>query len=103
MTLSNNKIVEEKLLQVKRSSPRSYSPEERSTEFRIASAVFAENLSMQRKLRGWTQKKVAEESGLPQSVISNFESGWANPTLENLVILSKAFKLPPKTWFEKIC
>jgi|GEM_PF-6696347 len=95
MTLSKKEIVE-------RISPRSYLPEERSTEFRIASAIFAENLSMQRKLRGWTQKKVAEESGLPQTVISNFESGWANPTLEKLVILSKAFQLPLKNWFEKI-
>lgn len=86
----------------KRISPRSYLTEKRSKEFRIASAVFAENLSMQRKLRGWTQKKVSEESGLPQSVISNFESGWANPTLENLVMLAQAFKLPLKIWFEKI-
>ena len=37
-----------------------------------------------RRKRGWTQKKLAEKTGLNQSEISNLESGQANPTYKTL-------------------
>ncbi|MBK7963096.1 MAG: helix-turn-helix transcriptional regulator [Bdellovibrionales bacterium] len=53
------------------------------------------NLSNQieryRKGRNLTQAELARKIGVPQTVISNFESGWANPSLGNLIKLSQFF------------
>jgi ribosome-binding protein aMBF1 (putative translation factor) len=43
-----------------------------------------------RRKRGWTQKKLAEKTGLNQSEISNLESGQANPTYKTLQTLAAA-------------
>lgn len=43
-----------------------------------------------RRKRGWTQKKLAEKTGLNQSEISNIESGQANPTYRTLQTLAGA-------------
>ena len=43
-----------------------------------------------RQKRGWTQKKLAEKTGLNQSEISTFESGQANPTYKTLQTLAAA-------------
>lgn len=53
------------------------------------------NLSNQverfRKGLNLSQTDLAEKIGVPQTVISNFESGWANPSLSNLIKLSQFF------------
>ena len=43
-----------------------------------------------RRKRGWTQKKLAEKTGLNQSEISTLESGQANPTYRTLQTLAAA-------------
>lgn len=43
-----------------------------------------------RRKRGWTQKKLADKTGLNQSEISTLESGQANPTYRTLQILAAA-------------
>jgi ribosome-binding protein aMBF1 (putative translation factor) len=43
-----------------------------------------------RRRRGWTQKKLAEKTGLNQSEISTLESGQANPTYRTLQTLAAA-------------
>src|SRR5437762_7990646 len=43
-----------------------------------------------RRKRGWTQKKLAEKTGLNQSEISNLESGQANATYKTLQTLAAA-------------
>ena len=43
-----------------------------------------------RRKRGWTQKKLAQKTGLNQSEISTFESGQANPTYKTLQTLAAA-------------
>lgn len=43
-----------------------------------------------RRKRGWTQKKLAEKTGLNQSEISTLESGQANPTFRTLQLLAAA-------------
>jgi ribosome-binding protein aMBF1 (putative translation factor) len=43
-----------------------------------------------RRKRGWTQKKLAQKTGLNQSEISNLESGQANPTYKTLQTLAAA-------------
>ena len=51
-------------------------------------------LNHYRKVYSLTQMELAEKAGIPQAVLSNFESGWANPSLVNLLKLSKFFKIP---------
>jgi ribosome-binding protein aMBF1 (putative translation factor) len=43
-----------------------------------------------RRKRGWTQKKLAQKTGLNQSEISTLESGQANPTYKTLQTLAAA-------------
>ena len=43
-----------------------------------------------RRKRGWTQKKLAEKTGINQSEISTLESGQANPTFKTLQTLAAA-------------
>lgn len=43
-----------------------------------------------RRKRGWTQKQLAEASGVPQAEISRIESGKANPTIATLGQLVRA-------------
>jgi ribosome-binding protein aMBF1 (putative translation factor) len=43
-----------------------------------------------RQRRGWTQKKLADKTGLNQSEISTLESGQANPTYKTLQTLAAA-------------
>lgn len=41
---------------------------------------------------GWTQKKLSEESGVPEQILSNIRSGHANPTLKTLVKIEEALE-----------
>jgi ribosome-binding protein aMBF1 (putative translation factor) len=43
-----------------------------------------------RRKRGWTQKKLADKTGLNQSEISTLESGQANPTYRTLQTVAAA-------------
>jgi ribosome-binding protein aMBF1 (putative translation factor) len=51
---------------------------------------FARRIAAARKKRGWTQKKLAEKTGIRQSEISQIESGQANPTYRTLETLASA-------------
>lgn len=39
---------------------------------------------------GWAQKRLSEESGVPEQILRNIWSGHANPTLETLVKIEEA-------------
>src|SRR5438034_4529632 len=43
-----------------------------------------------RRRRGWTQKKLAQKTGIDQSEISNLESGQANPTYKTMYAVAAA-------------
>jgi ribosome-binding protein aMBF1 (putative translation factor) len=43
-----------------------------------------------RRKRGWTQRKLADKTGLNQSEISTLENGQANPTYKTLHTLAAA-------------
>jgi ribosome-binding protein aMBF1 (putative translation factor) len=43
-----------------------------------------------RRKRGWTQKQLADKTGINQSEISTLESGRANPTFKTLETLAAA-------------
>jgi len=55
-----------------------------------ASANLARSLQQLREIRGWTQQKLAQLSGVPRPTIASLESGSANPTLSVLTRLSSA-------------
>lgn len=50
----------------------------------------ARRFSEARRKRGWTQKKLAEKTGIDQSEISNLESGQANPTYKTMYAVAAA-------------
>lgn len=49
------------------------------------------NIKLIRVINDYTQLKVQMETGIPQSMISKYESGELMPTAENLVILAKFY------------
>ena len=44
--------------------------------------MLSENIKAYRKLKGWTQEKMAVEFGLSRDNIASYERGIAKPTLE---------------------
>ncbi len=52
--------------------------------------TFGERLKALREKRGWTQKKLAQLSGLTQDWVCRFETGERLPSFERLVGLRKA-------------
>ena len=49
------------------------------------------NIKLIRVINDYTQIKVQMETGIPQSMISKYESGDLLPTTENLMILAKFY------------
>mgnify|MGYP001431407259 FL=1 len=47
-----------------------------------------------RETKGWSQTKLAKESGLSQSFIHAIETGKKSPTMRSLWKLSKALGVP---------
>lgn len=52
--------------------------------------ALARRFAEARRKRGWTQKKLAQKTGINQSEISMLESGQANSTYKTLQILASA-------------
>lgn len=50
----------------------------------------AHNLRSLRETRGWTQQRLAKQSGVPRPTLATLESGSANPTLAVLVRVAQA-------------
>ena len=42
--------------------------------------------------KGWTQRELAEKTGIYEQTLSNIMSGHANPTLKTLVMLEEALE-----------
>lgn len=49
------------------------------------------NIKLIRVINDYTQLKVQMETGIPQSMISKYETGELMPTAENLIILAKFY------------
>lgn len=57
-------------------------------------ALFGDELRKERLQKEWTQKELAERSGLAQSLISLFERGRATPSLDQATMLGGALGNP---------
>ncbi len=63
-----------------------YSPQE----------LFGQHLVVLRKKRGWSQEKLALESGLARSYIGGIERGQRNLALNNICILAHTLGVHPR-------
>jgi len=57
--------------------------------------LFGQQLAMLRKQRGWSQEKLALESGLARSYVSGIERGVRNVALINICTLADTLGVPP--------
>lgn len=58
-------------------------------------SLFSKRLKKARIDQGYTQRGLAEKSGIYASYISNYEKGKNYPTLINLIVLSDVLKVHP--------
>lgn len=56
--------------------------------------AFGRHLAGLRKVRGWSQEKLALESGMARSYLGGIERGHRNVSLKNLVKLAKSLNIP---------
>lgn len=57
-------------------------------------SLFGQHLARLRKARGWSQEKLALESGLARSYVSGIERGRRNVALVNICVLADTLGLP---------
>jgi transcriptional regulator with XRE-family HTH domain len=57
--------------------------------------LFGQHLVELRKARGWSQERLALESGLARSYIGGIERGQRNLALINICILADTLGVPP--------
>lgn len=55
--------------------------------------TFQERLRQLRTARGWSQEALAEQLGLSRQAVQKWESGAARPDMDNLVTLSRLFRV----------
>lgn len=58
-------------------------------------AAFGKNLAVLRKRHGWSQEKLALESGIARSYLSGVERGQRNIALLNISLLAKTLGIHP--------
>ena len=57
--------------------------------------LFGKHLADLRKIRGWSQEKLALESGLARSYIGGIERGQRNIALFNICVLAHTLGIAP--------
>ncbi|MDX1914029.1 MAG: helix-turn-helix transcriptional regulator [Methylophilus sp.] len=56
-------------------------------------AAFGKNLALLRRRKGWSQEKLALESGIARSYLSGVERGQRNIALLNISLLAKTLEI----------
>jgi transcriptional regulator with XRE-family HTH domain len=64
--------------------------------------LFGQHLVELRKSRGWSQERLALESGLARSYVSGIERGVRNVALQNICLLADTLGLEPKAMLDFI-
>ncbi|MBE9064707.1 helix-turn-helix transcriptional regulator [cf. Phormidesmis sp. LEGE 11477] len=62
--------------------------------------LFGRNVRKSRELKGWSQEKLAERSGLHRTYISGIERGVRNPTIEIVREIALALDEHPSSLLE---
>ena len=68
--------------------------QERRKQFVTGPNLFPERLLALRRQRGWTQRHVAERTGINASQITRYEKGQAVPNADALKLLAECFEIP---------
>lgn len=76
-----------------------YSCQDVALAVHIGNYMPMKNMAAIREARGLTQEDLSERTGLGQSYLSKIESGGANPTLKNIMIIAQALKVEPAELF----
>lgn len=63
-------------------------------------ALFGQHLARLRRRRGWSQEKLALESGLARSYVSGIERGVRNLALHNICLLADTLGVKPCTMLD---
>jgi transcriptional regulator with XRE-family HTH domain len=63
-------------------------------------SVFGKNVRRLRELKGWSQDKLSEESGLHRTYLSGIERGVRNPTIEIVNEIALALKVKLEQLFK---
>lgn len=58
--------------------------------------AFGQNLRAIRKLKGFSQERLAHESGIDRSYVGKIERGQVNITIEKIYILANCLNCSPK-------
>ena len=61
--------------------------------------VFGRNVRLCREALGWSQERLAEESGLHRTYISGIESGKRNVTISVVAEIAAALRVPVEKLF----
>jgi transcriptional regulator with XRE-family HTH domain len=59
-------------------------------------SLFGQRLIQLRKVHGWSQERLALESGLARSYIGGVERGQRNISLANICVLADTLMISPK-------
>lgn len=62
--------------------------------------LFGKHLAQVRRAKGWSQEKLALESGLARSYLGGVERGQRNIALVNICKLAQALEIPPADLME---
>ncbi len=65
------------------------------------SRILSDNVIELRKMRGLTQSRLAQVSGIPRSTITYLESGTGNPSLWNMTKIANALEIKIEELFVK--
>lgn len=57
--------------------------------------LFGQRLALLRRARGWSQERLALESGLARSYLGGVERGQRNIAILNILRLAEALECPP--------
>jgi transcriptional regulator with XRE-family HTH domain len=72
----------------------------RLTEPDVCKALFAARVVAVRKDRGWSQERLALESGLARSYMSGVERGLRNISLDNICKLAGTLGVMPSVFLD---
>lgn len=60
-----------------------------------ATGRLAAHMRSLRRQKGWSQERLAEETGLHRTYIAGIERGLRNPSLKNIVKIAQALDVTP--------
>ncbi len=67
-----------------------------------AAGRLAAHMRSLRRRKGWSQERLAEETGLHRTYIAGIERGLRNPSLKNIVKIAQALGVTPAALLDEL-